>query len=642
MKFNYIRLVNFKQFYGEHIADISSSADKNVTVFHGENGAGKTSLFYSINWCLYGIGEELMGDMLNRQLLSEMQEDDVQPVIVTVKFRHNNIDYIAERIKYYSKIGNEPVFKETFFTMAQIDAVGQHKRIENPQGKMDTILPEKVREYFFFDGEKMDDLTKPGNTKIEEAIRNIMRLPILDSAERHLVEIYKEYRAAVKREGSPQTEAYIKEQEALEKAIEDSKKEIKVKENEVHLAEKHVQDIENTLEDSRLVGELQRERREITGRLQTLEIQKEEVTSVIVDKINGLYGYLLDEAVNKALQVINTQVGKGKIPSGIKEQFLQDILTSGRCICGKAFEKESESYHILATLLQQTRPNKFEDYILSLRGELANISRLVHERKEVLTDKCNAYYQIDDTHDKFIRQRDELTRKIGNCNEVDITALEESRASKKRSINLLYKDIGRLEDVIQKSVERISVLAKLREEEEKKQKNLRKLRMREKLANEAALAMGEIKANFYEETRKRVEAETKRVFDILAWKTDQFNEVRLDPEFHLEVIDRWNRPTRQELSAGERQILSLAFVSAMAILSGEESPVMMDTPFARLSGDHLKNISENLPLIVPQLILFVTANEWNESSKTGLITRIGKEFTLNFDDHSGCTELEEV
>ena len=50
MKIKSLELTNFKQFYGNQIVDISTSSDKNVTVFRGVNGTGKTSLFTAINF----------------------------------------------------------------------------------------------------------------------------------------------------------------------------------------------------------------------------------------------------------------------------------------------------------------------------------------------------------------------------------------------------------------------------------------------------------------------------------------------------------------------------------------------------------------------------------------------------------------
>jgi DNA sulfur modification protein DndD len=101
-------------------------------------------------------------------------------------------------------------------------------------------------------------------------------------------------------------------------------------------------------------------------------------------------------------------------------------------------------------------------------------------------------------------------------------------------------------------------------------------------------------------------------------------------------------PTREELSAGERQILSLSFIYAMARVSGEDAPLVMDTPFGRLSGDHLSATAENLPELTSQLVLFVTDREWDEPSRTNLEPKTGAQYELNFDSGTSCTEIREL
>ncbi|NLO72352.1 MAG: AAA family ATPase, partial [Porphyromonadaceae bacterium] len=319
MKLQFIRINNFKQFFGDHVAHFSMLEDKNVTIFHGKNGAGKTSLFSSITWCLYGEGEDSMGDLLNRQVLSEMIEGEEQPVVVTLCFRHDNEEYLAERVKYFTKVDGKPKSGKNNFSLNKIDASGQNKPQPNPEGKMNDILPNKVREYFFFDGEKMDELTKSGNKKIEEAIRNIMRLHILDNTEKHLREVYKEYRSEVQKQGSLNTAELIREQEELEAGIERFKEQIKEKQSEIHLAEKHIQDIEHTLEDSKGVGELQAERKQLQMGLENLDTEKSHTASSIWEKVNSLYPIFIQELLTKAQDKINYQVGKGKIPRGIQQ-----------------------------------------------------------------------------------------------------------------------------------------------------------------------------------------------------------------------------------------------------------------------------------------------------------------------------------
>lgn len=640
MKLQFIRLINFKQFYKEQYASFSTENDLKVTVFFGINGTGKTSLFTAINWCLYGTGDENTGELFNKQAFDEALEGQKCPVVVSIGFRHKSIEYIAERVRYFEKQGQNAIVKGNEFTLVQIDSLGQTKVIGNPTGKLDSILPANVREYFFFNGEKMEDLTKPGNRKIEDAIKNIMRLPTIDRAQRHLQDITKEYRSEIQRKGSIKLDQLIKAQEQVEIEIEQLKQEIKNIDAEVAKATKQVSELEALLEESREVGNLQTQRNQYNRQISKLEIERDNLSQSISETVNKIYPINLADSAQKALKIINSQVKKGKIPSGIKEDFLREILRKGECICGRTFSTHDDCYNTLEELLSRTQPNEFEDSVMQLRGDINTLSRVTEERVVNLKEKSRNYQLKTEDIEDCRRRIDDLSRRIGDAEEVNIDNLESRREQFSRSIKFSLQKRGQNEQKIIHLQSSIDEIIKTRSEEEKKQKELRILSNREAMARKSSEAITAIKERFYEETRKRIENETKAVFDKLAWKTDQFNEIRLDPEFHLEVIDRWNKPSREELSAGERQILSLSFIAAMARLSGEEAPVIMDTPFARLSGIVLQNVAEHLPSLLPQLILFVTDQEWSESSRSGLEPKVGAQYKLEFSD--GITKIKEV
>lgn len=640
MKLQFIRLINFKQFYKEQIADFSTDDDLKITVFFGINGTGKTSLFTAINWCLYGTGDENTGEMFNKQAFDEASEGQKCPVTVTIGFRHKSIEYITERVRYFEKQGQKAVIKGNEFTLTEIDSLGQTKVIGNPKGKLDSILPANVREYFFFNGEKMEDLTKPGNRRIEDAIKNIMRLPIIDRAQKHLYDITKEYRKEIQRQGSVELDQLIKKQELIENDIERIKQEIKISEVEVAKATKQVSEIETLLEESREVGNLQIQRKQYNTQISKLEVERDNLAQSICDTVNRIYPINMANKAHDALTIVNSQVKKGKIPSGIKENFLKEILQKKECICGRPFSDYDESYETLKELLNRTQPNEFEDSVMQLRGDITTLSRITEEKVMNLKEKTKSYHEKTDEIEDYRRRVDDLSRHIGNAEEVNVDNLESRRQQFTTSIRLSHQKRGQNEQKIVQLQNDISNIIKKRAEEEKKQGELKKLSNREAMARKSSEAITAIKEKFYEETRKQIENETKSVFDKLAWKTDQFNEIRLDPEFHLEVIDRWNKPSRDELSAGERQILSLSFIAAMTRLSGEEAPVIMDTPFARLSGVVLQNVALYLPDLLSQLILFVTDQEWSESSRSGLEPKVGAQYKLEFSD--GITEIKEV
>ena len=58
MKIEYMRLENWRSFYGENEIVFSTDQKRNVTIIRAENGVGKTSLLAALNWCLFGILDE--------------------------------------------------------------------------------------------------------------------------------------------------------------------------------------------------------------------------------------------------------------------------------------------------------------------------------------------------------------------------------------------------------------------------------------------------------------------------------------------------------------------------------------------------------------------------------------------------------
>ena len=68
MKIESLSINNFRQFCGEVTLELSTDPDKNVTVVHGANGSGKTSLLNAFKWCFYGQTDF---DTLNENILNE-------------------------------------------------------------------------------------------------------------------------------------------------------------------------------------------------------------------------------------------------------------------------------------------------------------------------------------------------------------------------------------------------------------------------------------------------------------------------------------------------------------------------------------------------------------------------------------------
>ena len=71
------------------------------------------------------------------------------------------------------------------------------------------------------------------------------------------------------------------------------------------------------------------------------------------------------------------------------------------------------------------------------------------------------------------------------------------------------------------------------------------------------------------------------------------------------------------------------------------APVVIDSPFGRLSAEPRENIAKTLPSMVDQLVLLVTDTEL-VATESALLPRVGKRFELAFDSETSATAINEV
>ena len=203
MKLEWMRLTNFRQFYGDQTIHFSRHQRQNVTVVHGVNGSGKTSLFTALNWCLYGLGVEDMGELVSKQALMEAAVDEEIEMKVQLAFSHAGERLTATRAFSVSKTSSQrwQTKPQTEFSLDSIRrSDGQTRRIPNPTGYVESILPSNVRTYFFFDGEKIDQFTRPSHeAEVREAVRNVLKIEVLERAKNHLGVVAREYQSELRK-----------------------------------------------------------------------------------------------------------------------------------------------------------------------------------------------------------------------------------------------------------------------------------------------------------------------------------------------------------------------------------------------------------------------------------------------------------
>ncbi|EDZ93008.1 MULTISPECIES: DNA sulfur modification protein DndD [Limnospira] len=142
----------------------------------------------------------------------------------------------------------------------------------------------------------------------------------------------------------------------------------------------------------------------------------------------------------------------------------------------------------------------------------------------------------------------------------------------------------------------------------------------------------------------KLEIEVTECFRYLLHKSDLVHRVVIaTQDFSLSLYDPQGQPVpKHRLSAGEKQLLAIAFLWGLARVSGRQLPIAIDTPLGRLDSSHRYNLIERyFPSASHQVILLSTDTEIGEPELKSLRQQeaIAREYLLKYDPKQGHTTI---
>ncbi len=583
--------------------------------------------------------------LISKEALDRAAAGEAVRTTVELSFQHEGERYIVRRqlTALKNKRGAAGMLGDSEFTMSRIRRDGQAEHPKNPISRMNSILPSNVRTYFLFDGEKIDNFAKPESSdEVRYAIYNVLKLEVLTRGRDHLEKAAAEYRRELKRISTGVLHDLVEREERLRADKEKATVRSTELEQEIESARRKISDLDKRLAKMQGARALQEQRALLERELKEREVERDQLVARIRElAMNGTI-IIGQPAIERALTILDKKRERGEIPSNIRQQFVQDLLERLRCICGRNFDEGGKEYQRLEALLKSSFPGSLEDEVLNTAGTLRSFAERGVRLREDLNEAMRRRAELND----YIKQLDEelsdVSQKLKDSPQEEISKLEKQRDDFRADVESYSSEHGGLEARLDTLDKEIEELRKQIRAAEKEQTTEQLLTRKAELAQSAADAIAAVYETFADEMRRQIEAKTKEIFKLLIWKHSHFSDVQLGPDYNLEVIDRYGLPARSDLSAGERQVMSLSFITAMARVSDEEAPLVMDTPFGRLSSHHRNSITKRLPELTDQLVLFVTNEELRDEARKNLAARVGAEYRLEFDQKTSCTEIVEV
>lgn len=129
----------------------------------------------------------------------------------------------------------------------------------------------------------------------------------------------------------------------------------------------------------------------------------------------------------------------------------------------------------------------------------------------------------------------------------------------------------------------------------------------------------------------------------LANKKNLIQEIVMNPEtLDMQYLDEeGNVVSKDSLSAGEKQLMVIAILWALALCSRKKLPVIIDTPLSRLDSQHRTSIiSTYFPNASDQTIILSTDTEIDHNYYDMMQESVGDEFTLVYSEETKSTSIK--
>jgi DNA sulfur modification protein DndD len=636
-----LSLHNFAIYKGEQEFDLNPLNKKKPIILIGAmNGSGKTTFLQSIDFLLYGKNsntfksQNLSYEGYLEKNIHKDHKNEGASISLNFRKQTRGKEENFKVVRMWKKNGEK--IKENLFVYVNDNL--DDLITKDWDNFIEQILPAKVAQLFFFDGEKIEQLADLDQSKevLRKAIDSLLGLEIVTRLNLDLDEFAK--KSAVLSKDDKDLKIINELEDQVNLINKDIKKleEKKIKLEDVSTKIKfEISSLDQELERSGL--SFFEKKKEIEIALENKNKKNEELKNHLIN-IASEEGPLL--IVKKEIKEIeekllsNIYQNKKNLVSEEKNNLIKDIKLFVEKDCNDNNFKEKLSNFLLS---KQTKTFSVNEDFSKINGlNLENLKEIQNKILPDLDKKINL--NLDQLKENIIEiERLEIEfKKIPAENKIK-PIIKKQESLKIEVIQILgaIKQIN--EQIEQKNSEK-----RPKEFQLKKLYQIQSDKKTELLDSERFVVFSEKTQTIMDEFKKRVlehhilklEDFIKECFNFLIRKKEFLEKVKIDiNNFELLLFDKKNRNIETStLSAGERQLLAVAILWALAKASNKLSPTIIDTPLGRLDSKHRLNLVEKyFPSASHQVILLSTDEEINKNYLNIMKDSVSKSYLINFD-----------
>lgn len=651
MQLKSLTIKNFGIYKGLHTVDLTVSEQKPIILFGGLNGGGKTTFLDALQLVLYGKharcsnrGNQAYGTYLasTKNRFSEPSDD----VSLTLEFSHrtdtNEQAYTVQRSWFIAKQPENTRDKLKVLCDGEVDDFIS----SNWDDFVNEFIPQSLSDLFFFDGEKIENLANPERSSelIQTGLENLLGLDLLTQLHSDLSVIENE------RKKTNIDEKLIKKVSDCESEIGEHDIVLRSLRNEVANLEQEISDLNIQINKAR-----QNVRKSGAHLIEDRDALKFELGAIDRQLKDNLQQRVKLDAGAGPLGLIS-----GLISETQEQIKLESDAKQAKALDGSIAEYEAQILGILSEgkvdKATYKAINKLVDDNQNKRQRYANTESYIDLPLSIFTGLHERIANEQAERKKLLKQRGDLLEKqallvkqeeaIPDYNDVKaiLNELATLEAEFKNKYTLLEQNNRLLEQALAK-----------REVLNTRYTNLLTQQNRDTFEQKRALqvcdhvdrlkdTMQSFAKTMIKENIELIEQKIAEKFIGLTRKDNLISSVSVNTEtFALTLMSKEGdvlAPSR--LSAGERQLLAIAILSALAEASGKELPTVIDTPLGRLDGRHRSKLIDNyFPKAASQVLLLSTDEEITGKYYTALKPFINREYHIAFDEQGKTSTISE-
>ncbi len=641
-----IHLKNFRQFKGNQNVEFSLDQNKNVSIIMGENGSGKTTLAQAFTWCLYGDTDFEDKNVINKIAVQDMDKE--LEVNVGLYLDHNNTEYKIERSQTYIKDRNgketKPSSSDWKINFKDGDGQWQHIKPSERDFRLKEILPKELSKYFFFDGERIGNMSKEirkGKSKeFAQAVRNLLGLSAFIAALDHLKgrginSVIKHYEKCYSSNTDKEIAVLTNEVNKFTNEIEKIDTRLEEIENDNEIAKEQCSILNIRIQQNKESEKIAEERDKQTEKLKRYQaVELSQKNNIIKRFNNESLSFFMKKMIKDALTMLseNEKIDKG-IPD-IHARTIDFLIKRGRCICGEEITINNDRYKELHKVLDYIPPQSI--------GTL--IAQFVKEC-EIRSKSSDSFYENISSDMTILR---DYQKNIGDTSyEIDLMTnkLLNMTSVKQDQIDLLkYEKI--LQDNREEEkqlIEKKGAIKKEKDEKERqrqehslKDENNKKIEIYKCYAEQMYERLNELYKQKELETKDKLQENVNKIFKQIY---DGGFSLSLDDKYNIQIIADGFHDTENEIETSTAQSNSIifAFISGVikmakennsnneGIKESEPYPLVMDAPLSSFDKTRIKTVCDVIPKIAEQVIIFIKDTD-GEIAENNMLDRIGKRY----------------